>query len=213
MIRLVSYSINAVASIVLAGYFIREFWMKRLRASLAWGIGFLLFGVAVINLYTLAAIEMSKFAVYIGYIFSSAFISFLYYGASLLFFKEGSFFREKMAVIYFLIVLFIGWILTYISPVEQIPELGGYMMFFFVFIYLVISLLFYRVSRRVPEEDPRRRTLTLVALAWILIAGWQSYIGPGWGVSRPIEIAAYALGSLGFLLLLYGMTTGKTTKR
>jgi hypothetical protein len=210
---LACYVINAIVLLVLSGYFIREFITKRLRASLAWGIGFLLFAIAMLNLGLLAAAEVTKPQVMFGFVLTSLMVGLLYYGASLLFFKEGSFFREKMAVIYFLAVLFVGIVLTYITPAEQISEQVRTPSLALVEIaYFVIAVLFLQVSRRIPKEDPRRRTIALVSTAWWIIVIWNLYLAFFWGEYPTIEAGVLLFGTFGFLLLLYGMITGKTTR-
>ncbi|MBU7044921.1 MAG: hypothetical protein HXS54_00675 [Theionarchaea archaeon] len=214
LIRVASYVINAVACFVLSVYFLRDFFTKRLRASLAWGIGFLLFGLVVLNLILLSTAELSKSAVYFGFLLTSVMVFCLYYGASLLFFNERSFFREKMAIIYCLATLFIGLILTYLTPTEKIVEtMRTPTTAMYGILYIVITILFYQVSRRIPEGDPRRRTIGLVSLSWAIIAFWNFYIAFAWLERPSIEAGIFLLGSFGFLLLLYGMTTGKTTRK
>lgn len=211
-IRIASYAIDFLACIVLSIYFLRDFAKKRLRASLAWGLGFILFSLVVLNLLLLSA-EITKTAVYFGFILSAAEVFCLYYGASLLFFREGSFFRERMAVIYSVVTLIIGWFLTYITPAEQILEkISTPSSLMYMVLYIVIALLFYQVSRRIPKEDPRKRTLALVAVSWVMIAYWALHMATIWLRYPLLDILAYLLSAFGFLLLLYGMTTGKTTR-
>ncbi len=214
-VRVVCYAVNGISSLLLSGYFFREYMVKRLRASLAWGTGFFLFLIAVITIYYVTAVEAAKPVLYFGFIFSAFLVSLLYYGTSLLFFSEGSFFREKMTAIYWVVVIIIGVTLTYSAPSDRLIEytrLPG--MAVFVFGYALIGFLFSRVSVRLPKGDLRRRTTILVSLAWFIIAGWNLGIGIFTGGKNPIvEAFIFLFGSVGFLLLLYGMTTGKTTRR
>lgn len=214
LVRLACYAVNIIASFLLAGYFIREFITKRLRASLAWGLGFTMLGIVLITLAFAVTTVISKPALYFGFLFSATTISLLYYGTSLLFFREGSFFREKMTVILWLAVILIGWSLTYIIPADQVLERTRLPSSVInVLIYFVIGILFYQVSRRIPKEDPRRRTITLVAIAWFIITFWNAYIGAFVGEYVLPEAIVFLFGSFGFMLLLYGMTTGKTARR
>ena len=214
IIRLACYVVNIISSFILGVFFIREFSIKRLRASLAWGLGFILFGITISNLAFMAAAEVSKPAVYIGFAFTAIFIALLYYGASLLFFKERSFWREKMTVIWFFAVLLVGLVLTYFTPAEQITQaVRGPSLTLTGTVYFVIAILFYQVSRRIPKEDTRRRTITLVSAGWWMILIWNIYLALFFGEHLILEAFAFLLGSLGFLLLLYGMTTGKTAER
>lgn len=213
LIRLACYGINAVALFVLGGYFIREYVRKKLRPSLAWGVGFALFGIVVINLASLAAAGITKLLVMFGVVLTATTMSLLYYGAALLFFREGSFYREKMTVIIFLLFNAISSYIVYVVPVDRIAvQLRGPFVTGMALIVIVIGILFGRVMSRLPKEDIRRRTLAYVSIAWFILGMWLAYLALFWGEYPGIEAATFLLGSFGFLLLLYGMTTGKATK-
>lgn len=210
LMRVASYAINAIVCFILGTYFAREYLAKRLRASLAWCLGFFLFGLVVLNLIFITT-EVTKGIVYLGYLLAAVMVFGLYYGASLLFFREGSIFREKFAALYALIVILTGWILTYVTPVDQIIErLKLPSIAFYALIFFIIAVLFLQVSRRISSEDPRKRTLILVSAAWFILTIWQIYIGLALGEYPLIEPIVFTMGTGGFLLLLYGMTTGKT---
>ncbi len=215
IVRLACYAANTITLLLLAGYFLREYMTKRLRASLAWGLGFLLFAIVIINLAFLVTVEMTKTSVYFGFLVTATMVALLYYGTSLLFFREGSFFREKMTAIYWLVMVLIGWTLTYLSKPDpaELAKVGRPSMVMFVIAYVIIGILFYRVSRRLPEDDPRKRTIAMVSTAWFILAIWNIYIGTLLDVYPTVEAGVLLFGSFGFLLLLYGMTTGKTTRR
>ena len=214
VIRLACYVVNIIASFTLAGYFLREYMSKKLRASFAWGLGFTLLGFVIVTQVFLFAVQVSRSLIMIGIIFASIVIALLYYGTSLLFFSEGSFFREKMTAIYFFLMLLVGEVVSYIAPEERIIEYSrGSTAFIYTFVYFLIGILFYRVSRRIPKEDLRRRTISLVSVAWFIIGIWMIYQGLYWGEYPMIEAGVFLFGSLGFLLLLYGMTTGKTARK
>ena len=214
MIRLVCYIINALATFVLGCYFLKEFINKRLKASLAWGIGFLMWSPVIANLAFMATVEISKVAVMGGFVITSIMVALLYYGASLLFFNEESFFREKFTVIYFLATLFVGLGLAYVTPAGEgfVEKIRGPSSAMYTLLSIVIGTLFLKVSRRLNTTDPRRKTITLVAAGWYIIGLWEAYIGLAWLEYPSIEAIIFLLGSFGFILLLYGMTTGKTTK-
>jgi hypothetical protein len=213
LILLACYTLDIIALVLLAGYFIREFVAKRLRASLAWGLGFLFFIFVILNLAGLAVGEVSKSTVLFGVILSSLSLTLYYYGASLLFYGEGSFMREKMTVIIFIIIFGIASSIVYITPAAELAEtLRAPFIAMAVLVTLTISVLFYQVSRRLDRADHRRRTVTLVSLAWLVVTIWLCYIGLFWGVYPLLEAGVFVLGSVGFLLLLYGMTTAKPAK-
>lgn len=214
-IRLACYAVNTVVCLSLVGYFIRDYMVKKLRTSLAWAVGFLMLSFLIVSLamYTTIA-EVSRAQVMFSFVLAATGVSSLYYGASLVFFGEESFFREKITVIFFLIVLFIGSFLTYTTDKSQlIPTVGFWTVWIFMAFYVAIGTMFYWVSRKVPDTDPRRRAIALVAVAWYIIAFWNSYVGLAWGENVAVEAVVFLLGSFGFLLLLYGMTVGKTTRK
>lgn len=213
LVRLACYGINALVLFVLAGYFGLEYSRKKLRASLAWTLGFLLFGIVVVNLAFLATAGVTKPQVVLGAVLTASNMALLYYGASLLFFSEKSFFREKMTVAIFSLFLVITVFVVYLIPVEELAEklrlpFTGLM----ALITAVIAILFYRVRTRLAIGDPRRRTVTYVSAAWAVITLWLFYIAMFWAVYPQIEAGVFLLGSFGFILLLYGMTTGRATK-
>ena len=187
---------------------------KRLRASLAWGLGFFVLAIAILNLTFIVVTEVSRTVVIIGAIFTAGMISLLYYGASLLFFREGSFFREKMTVLYFIIVFLAQTVSALIAPPERIAEYARTPSLGLIGItYMLIAILFYQVSRRLPEDDPRRKTTVLVSVAWIIVFIANIYLALFFGEYPTIETFALLLGTVGFILLVYGMTTGKTTRK
>lgn len=214
LVRLACYGVDIIVCFLLVGYFIREYMKKKLRASLAWAVGFLLLSFMIISLasYTTVA-EVSKLQVMVAFVLAASAVSSLYYGTSLLFFDEESFFREKITAVLFVVVVLIGSILTYITPEGQlVATVGFWTTWVFLAFYVTIGILFYRVSRKLLRGDPRRRTITLVALAWFIVGIWNVYVGLFWGKNPAIEAIVFLFGSFGFLLLLYGMTTGKTTR-
>ena len=215
LIRLACYIVDIIVCFILVGYFIREYVYKKLRASLAWAVGFTLFGFLIISLasYTTIA-EVSKFQVMMAFIFAALAVSSLYYGASLVYFDEGSFFREKMTVALFVGVLVIGSIITYITPQAQlISTMGFWTTWIFFSVYVAIGTMFYSVASKLSKGDPRRRPIIMVALAWYIVSIWNNYVGLAWGENPAVEAGMFLFGSFGYVLLLYGMTTGKTTKK
>lgn len=213
LVRLACYIVNMAVCFTLATYFLREYVNKRLRASLAWGLGFGLLAPVILTQVFTFAVVVSRYLLMLGLVLAAMVITFFYYGTSLLFFAEGSFFRERMAVIYFVVMLIIGEAAAYTAPAGQIVEsIRLPTAILYTITYLLIGIQFSRVSRRLPKEDPRRRTTTLVSAGWLIVALWMVYQGVFWGEYAAIESVVFLVGSFGFLLLLYGMTTGKTTR-
>ncbi len=214
VIRIACYAVNTVVCFSLVVYFIREYLIKKLRAYLSWAVGFLLFGFLIISLasYTTVAV-VSKVQVMVAFMLAATEVSALYYGASLVFFVEESFFREKITVIFFLVMLFIGSFLTVTTEESQLVQtMGFWTVWIFMAFYVAIGTMFFWISRKVPETDTRRKAIALVAAAWYIVAFWNSYVGLAWQENVAVEAGVFLLGSFGFLLLLYGMTVGKTTR-
>ncbi|KYK37109.1 MAG: hypothetical protein HXS46_05070 [Theionarchaea archaeon] len=83
----------------------------------------------------------------------------LYYGASLLFFQEKSFFREKMTGIIFLIcAVYFGYLVA-VLPVERFRQAVAtpIQLGLMTPIFLVIAILFYSISRNLKPGDPAKK--------------------------------------------------------
>ncbi|MGD2248624.1 MAG: hypothetical protein PVF58_09475 [Candidatus Methanofastidiosia archaeon] len=214
LIRLVCYVIDIIVCFLLVGYFIREYMIKKLRASLAWAVGFFLFSLMIISLASYTTIDtVSKIQVMVAFVLASSAVSSLYYGAALIYFGEKSFFREKMTSIFFVGIIIIGSILTAVTDKsELVSTVGNYTNGIFLLVYVVIGSMFFAVSRKLPGGDPRKRAINMVGIAWYIVAIWNTYVGLFWGEDPLLEAGMFLLGSFGFLLLLYGMTTGKATR-
>lgn len=210
-IRIATYGVNVAVCLILTIYFSKEYNQKRLRASLAWAIAFFLYALLLISMILMATVEITKSYLMLSYVFSALLVSLFYYGASLVFFEEKSFFRETMTILFFLTVIFLGSVLMFLLPAEEfiakmsVPIVGVY-----VIIYSVIGILFYQSSQKMPEVDPRRKSTLLVSIAWFIIAIWNAYLAGFWLENPRIEALVFSFGSCGFILLLYGMTQGKT---
>ena len=131
----------------------------------------------------------------------------------MLFFSPGSFFREKTAVLWVIVTFGISSYMIYTFDVDVIVEkMRAPSEVMYVALFLSIAILFYSVSRRLPKADPRRRTVLYVSIAWVITAFWNGYIGVFWGEYPIVEAAVLIIGAIGFIVLLYGMTTGKATR-
>jgi hypothetical protein len=217
IIYVVSYVVAIIATLILSVYFFREYSKKRLRASLAWGIGFLLYGVTQISHLSteiFGEITVGKLGLSAGMIAVAIGMALLYYGTSLLFFGAGSFFREKMTVIIFVIynVYFIYAAFTYplegfADSVRQVFEVG-----FAAPVFLAIGILFYRVSARLPSGDPRKQIVRLVSAGWFGSVIDTVYLGLFLGISAVTDAAINIVHAVAWILILYGMTIGKVGK-
>ncbi|MBU7016050.1 MAG: hypothetical protein HXS44_00970 [Theionarchaea archaeon] len=213
----ISYSVAIAATLLLSAYFFREYATKRLRASLAWAIGLLLYAFGQISDLSVdisGEVAVGKPTLAVALIFVALGMTLFYYGTSLLFFSPGSFFREKISVIIFVIYTVFFFYLITVLPLEGLKgavvmpiQLGTMFP-----IFLVIAILFYRVSERLSRDDPRRRTVTLVAVGWSLAAVNAFLRGTILGRSTTIDTAILALHAVAWLFVLYGMAIGKAAR-
>lgn len=220
IIYLATYVIATIATFILAVYFLREYFAKRLPASLAWSIGFLLYGFGqltdiLINL--IGEVSVGKPAIALGLIIVASAMTLFYYGTSQLFFSPKSFFREKMSVIVFLLFIVFYSILLWSYPTEGFrTAVVGWTETSILIIFLVISILFYRVSRRLTSGDPRRKIVFLVSAGWFLAAIDAFYLGVFQGFLQytpPIADAGiHLIHAAAWLLILYGMAIGKAAR-
>lgn len=215
-IAVICYVVAILATAILAGYFFREYLNKKLRASLAWAVGLFLITLAlftdlIVELF--GEIAVGTLGLGIALMIVVFALSLLYYGTSLLFFSPGSFFREKFSIliicilgIYFILLLmryqageFREIALTWVNALAMSP------------ILFVIGFLFYRVSRRLNSNDPRRRTILLVSAGWFFITG-NSVTRQFLGGNQYLDSIIHLFVAIGWVLVLYGMILGKATK-
>ncbi len=217
ILYVISYIIAIAAVISLSGYFFREYSIKRMHASLAWSLGFLFYGIAQINHLSadvLGDVRVGKPAFAIGMMMLVFAVTLFYYGTSLLFFDEGSFYREGLPVIIFLgysvysVVILVELPLEgFVEAVAPFLSLGEMMPMF-----LVIAAPFYLTSKKLDQSDPRRHMLLLLFTGWFFVAVSSAYLGTSLGFSWVTDSMIYILQMLAWLLILYGMTIGKAAK-
>lgn len=220
MIYVVTYAVAAIATFGLAVYFIREYFIKKLSASLAWALGLGLYGFAMVtDISTKVAGEVSvgKPAIGIGLVIFTLSLTLFYYGSSQLFFSKGSFFREKMSVVIFVLFMVLNIVLLVRIPLEGFRDLAAWAteLIQAAPIFLVIAILFYRVSRRLAGDDPRRRIVSLVSAGWTLAFFNAVYLGTQSVVKfeSPIGDAVInLLHAVAWVFILYGMAIGKAAR-
>ena len=210
IIPIASYSVSILAGSILAAYFFREYFAKRLRASLAWAAGLLLY--VLIQVFDLIVqfrgeAAAGKPILVAGFLMLAFAMSLLYYGTSLLFFSPGSFFREKMTAVimfvYFVVIVAFSLELPlegFRAAVTPLVSIGVLFP-----IKVMIAALFYRVFRRLEVGDPRKQTVLLLASGWGLdgLSALLLWL---------IEPASHAMHAIAWIMILYGMTMGKVTK-
>jgi hypothetical protein len=216
MLYTISYIIAIVAAILLSMYFFREYTIKKLPASLAWGIGFILYALAqsshlVAELF--GEVALGKSGYFVGLLIYAIAMTLFYYGTSLLFYNPGSFFREKAAtVIFAFLALYSGYI-TYSFPLEGFTQIAGtYIQSIMWIFFLIITFLFYRVTRRLPKNDPRKKVLSLVSLGWALVTIYTLYLGLLIGRWPIIDALFLIIHAVAWCMILYGMVLGKAAK-
>jgi hypothetical protein len=217
IIVLTSYAISVVVTFVLSMYFFREYRYKKLRASLAWGIGLFLYAFTQLTDISVAVFgEMSvgKPGLVAGLVVTALGMVLFYYGTSLLFFSPGSFFREKMSALILVVYTLYFSYLVITLPVEGFREavVAPIHIGLLVPIFLVISVLFYRVSRRLPHDDPRRRTILLVSAGWLCLVFNSGFRAFFLGYNPILDALIESLHVLAWILILYGMVLGKVAK-
>jgi hypothetical protein len=162
---------------ILSGYFFRDYAVRKRWESLAWGLGFLLYSSNFIYLTIYLFSELTSSYYLIGYttvwmlLIAVVFgMTLLYYGASLIIFSPGSFFREKILVliipIYLILVYY--FIKTSLFLLEEVPFLERPILATPVF--FAIATLFYNVFRKRDLDNHARRASLIMSLAWYLIA-------------------------------------------
>lgn len=216
IVLVASYVIAIIATLVLSAYFFREYLRKKLRASLAWGIGLLLYFFGVLGdliVEMSGEVSMGKPGLFLALLITVVGMVMLYYGTSLLFFSPGSFFREKLTAI---LLLGLGAYSVYLImtvPLEGFREtIAPLMQAPFTLIYFIIGYLFYRVSRRLPSGDPRRMTVSMVAVAWFLLVFNSLYRMLFLGFSGITDAVFEISLGVAWILILYGMALGKAAK-
>lgn len=213
----ISYAVAIGATFILSVYFFREYTRKKLRTSLAWAVGLLIFSVTqIFDLYVAAfgEITLGKPILAIALIVHVFGMVLLYYGTSLLFFETESFFREKLsALIMSIYIVYFGYIVA-VLPVEGFREavLAPIQLGLMTPIFLAIAISFYYVSRSVERIDPRRLILLLVSAGWFLEVIDSLYRGLFLGSSGTFDATSNVLRAVGWIFIFYGMIIGKVMK-
>lgn len=219
IVFVVSYVVTIVATIGLALYFFREYFRKRLRASLAWGLGLTFYAIAQIGHLTQTVygeVAMGKAGLGVPLMLVGFGMALLYYGASLLFFNPGSFFREKMASLLLVFELVVLSFLLIALPLEGFADRSRLPIEILLVapVFLTIAVLFYRVAGRLARDDPRRRTILLVSAGWFLATVDVVYLGVrGYlEVSPILDTLINIVHLFAWLSIFVGMITGRAAR-
>lgn len=215
LLRSIGYFIGTICSYILSVYFLREYRSKKLRASLAWCLGFFFFATGQLIATVVTLYGPTKLSVLPGVLVVLLGCILFYYGAALLFFGAGSFFREKLTYLIFAIYLvYFAYVMVYFPPEAEVPEFFRLTVILGLItpIFLLVSLLFYRVGGRLSPGDPRKSTIYIVSVAWGLNFIGYIYLGLFWGDYPGPEAFVHILQGLAWILLLYGMALGKAAR-
>lgn len=211
-----TYIVAIAAGLVLSIYFFRDYFAKKLRASLAWGVGLLLYSLTQIQPILVeisGPTEVGVTTMTIGFLILALAMVLLYYGAAQLFFSPGSFFRERFTVILLMIFFSIITLFSTLSSQEEFIAGATFLSGIIVMgpIKSVIAFLFYRVYRRLETDDPRKRTVSLLVYGWALDAFTAFVFGLALSVS--IEAVTHLLHAVAWVIIFYGMAIGKVARR
>ncbi|MGD2249276.1 MAG: hypothetical protein PVF58_12790 [Candidatus Methanofastidiosia archaeon] len=214
---LISYTVGITASVVLGFYFLYDFATRKLRASLAWGIGILLYSLGeATDVYVniTGEITLGKPGLFAALLVVACAMVLLYYGTSLLFFTKESFFREKMAVIIFAIYIVYSAYLVGALPVEGFRQavVAPIQLGLMTPVFVVSCILFYAISWKMEPGDPARTSSFLVSAAWGLLAINSGFRGLFLEYSPVIDALIQIIHMVAWILLLYGMTLGKAAR-
>ncbi len=179
-----------------------------------WGAGFLFFGLSQIPI--LAMRYFKDPATNMGFALMGAFLAALslvlmYYGSSLIYFKKGSFFREKLSTIFFVVMIAI--ILTFpliMSPQDVLRTVFVVVASGFIFpILTIVAIIFFMIWHKLEPENPRKPNVFMVAVAWLMYSLLNGLTSTYYG--QQFDWVFFTVGTISFLLLLYGMSLGKAT--
>ncbi len=214
ILREISTFVSIGVKLILAAYFLSKYSQKKMEAPLVWGAGFFFFGLSQVPVVAMQyfrdpAIDMA-FAL-LAALLAALSLALLYYGASLLYFVRGSFWRERFSI--FLFVGMAGAIGIFFFAVGSENVLKSIFLLVatgFIFpILAVVALLFFIVWRKLEPVNPRRINVLFVAFAWLgysLVNGFGSFF-----FTTSIDWIFYMLSIVSSIILLYGMTLGKAT--
>lgn len=179
-----------------------------------WGGGFLFFGLSQIPILTMRYFKdpttNMEFAL-MGAFLAALSLALMYYGTSLIYFKKGSFFREKLSAIFFVVMTAI--ILTFplvMSPQEVLKMVFVVVASGFIFpILTIVAIIFFLIWYKLEPKNPRKPNVFLVAVAWLMYSLLNGLTSTYYG--KMFDWIFFIVATVSFLLLLYGMTLGKAT--
>jgi len=117
------------------------------------------------------------------------------------------------AIIILIYIVFFGYLVATL-PVEGFRQavVAPVQLALMTPIYFVIAVLFYRVSRRLSHDDPRRQTVLLVSAGWFIQVFVSVSRGALLGYSEIYDGIVHILLAIGWVLVFYGMILGKAAR-
>ncbi len=213
-LRWISTFVSIGVKFLLAVYFFSQYTKKKRRAPLVWCGGFFFFGLSQVPILAMRYFRdptTNIFFALLAAFLAALSLGLLYYGASFLYFTQGSFMREKFSVILWVMMMAAVTVFVYVVPREAILNSVFFMVATgFIFpVLFAVGLIFFVVWYKLDPTNPRRVNVLLVGAAWLaysLVNGIGSFY-----FGKPLEWMFYVLSIVSFLTLLFGMSMGKAT--
>ena len=214
IIRQISPFAGMTIKYILAIYFCGRYLQKKERVPLVWGMGFFFLGLSQVPFMAMRYFQdpttNAEFALFAAFLAALS-LALLYYGTSLLYFIKGSFMREKLSIISFVVMMAVILVFLLTQSREAILK-SLFMVVSVVFIFpmlFVVAVIFFMIWRRLEADDPRKTSVFMVGaalLTYSILSGTTStYFG------TPYDWIFIALSILSFVVLLYGMILGRAT--
>ncbi len=199
---------------ILAIYFLMIYSKEKKEIPFIWGTGFFFFGLSQIPILAIRYFQDPEtnmaFALLAAFLAALS-LALMYFGAALLYFPKGSFMREKLAIISFVVMTAVILLFPFTMPPEAILKSVFVVVssgFIFPMLFMV-ALIFFVIWRRLAPDNPRRRGVFLVAGAMLVYSVGSGVTSTYFG--RQIDWVFAIVSIVSFLTLLYGMILGKAT--
>ena len=199
---------------MLAVYFLHRYNQKKMEIPLVWAAGFFFFGLSQIPIWAMRYFQDTTTNMYfalLGAFLAALSLALLYYGTSLLYFRKGSFMREKLSIIFFVIMTVVILAFPYVMSTESVLSTVFLVVASgFIFpILFIVAIIFFIIWHRLEPTNARKPNVFIVAVAWLmysLLNGLTSTF-----FLKQYDWVFFSIATISFLLLLYGMTLGKAT--
>lgn len=214
ILRWTSTFISMGVKFILAVYFLNRYSQEKRRVPLVWGLGFFFFGLSQVPLLAIRYFEDINTAMGFALLaaaLAALSIALLYYGTSLLYFPMNSFMREKLSIIFFVVMMAIILMFPSImSPETVLKSVFRVVTTGFLFpILLIMAVIFFMIWKKLEPDNPRKHSVFLVGVALLVYSVLGTYTPTYFG--SYFDWIFYSVAALVFLLLLYGMVLGKAT--